>query len=289
MHEFSLSFLRCPRCNLKVDCDVFFSNKEIEEGFIHCSKCNSLYPIIKKIPIIWNDFKYYISARPSLGGILYNYSDHPQMKKFLKKSLLAVKKSGIDQHKLEKHWLKIYQNNSKSKFYNVIRKKLNSINSKLSLEYGCSIGLITESLAETSDIAFGIDRSFSAIEFAKKTNKKNLDYFVADSMSNVFGKNNFDLIVALNILELIEPTDFIKKISNQIKNGFLVISDPYDYDRGIGSVKIPLNENQIRSKLREFKFQITKDTENPSFIPWTLKINPRTSLNYSVDLVIAKK
>ena len=86
-----------------------------------------------------------------------------------------------------------------------------------------------------------------------------------------------------------EPKVLLKIMSNQISNGYLVISDPYDYDRGINSVKQPMNENILREKLIEFNFRIINNTKNPSFTPWNLKLYDRASLNYKVDIVIAKK
>jgi hypothetical protein len=69
----------------------------------------------------------------------------------------------------------------------------------------------------------------------------------------------------------------------------LIISDPYDYDRGKNSVKKPLNEITLRQNLKNLKFRISSGTKNSSKIPWNLKLNPRTTLNYKVDLVMAKK
>ena len=36
-------------------------------------------------------------------------------------------------------------------------------------------------------------------------------------------------------------------------------------------------------------FKINTKTKNPSYIPWNLKLNPRATLNYKVDLIIGKK
>jgi ubiquinone/menaquinone biosynthesis C-methylase UbiE len=144
-------------------------------------------------------------------------------------------------------------------------------------------------LANSSQTVFGVDRSFSAIKIATRISKENLDYFVADSLSPIFGNTNFDLIVALNLLELIEPVDFLKQISSHIQRGYLIISDPYDYDRGKNSVKKPLDENTLRQNLKNLKFRIISGTNHPSKISWNLKLNPRTKLNYKVDLVVAEK
>ena len=78
-------------------------------------------------------------------------------------------------------------------------------------------------------------------------------------------------------------------MNSQISKGYMIISDPYDYQRGIYSVKHPLNELQVRKKLMELGFKINNETEKPSFIPWELKLNNRANLNYKVDVIIAKK
>ena len=211
------------------------------------------------------------------------------MKSFLKSSLSKII-SGDDRTLLEERWSKIYQNSMHSKFYSLIKNNLNSLSKDNAvLEHGCSIGIITSYLADSNKIVFGIDRSFSALRFAKKSYKNNLDYVVADSLSPVFGKLQFNLVLALNILELIEPIELLQHISKQISSGHFVISDPYDFERGIHSVKKTLDEYTLRTNLENLGFKISAQTKKPSFIPWNLKLNPRATLNYKVDLIIGKK
>ena len=112
---------------------------------------------------------------------------------------------------------------------------------------------------------------------------------MADFLSPIFGKSQFDLVLALNVLELVEPTEFLKHVSKQITKGYFVISDPYDFDRGMNSVKKPLNEKLLRMNLQNLDFKISPETKTLSHISWILKLNPRATLNYDVDLVIAKK
>ncbi|MDH3619123.1 MAG: methyltransferase type 11, partial [Nitrosopumilus sp.] len=68
MKEFSLDYLRCVNCGSKLEVDIFKKLQEIEEGILECKKCKSQYPIIEKIPILWDDFTNYISNRRMLGG-----------------------------------------------------------------------------------------------------------------------------------------------------------------------------------------------------------------------------
>jgi 2-polyprenyl-3-methyl-5-hydroxy-6-metoxy-1,4-benzoquinol methylase/uncharacterized protein YbaR (Trm112 family) len=289
LKEFTLDYIRCIKCNSKLELDAFKKHKEIEEGFLYCTNCECIYPIIERIPIIWNDFSSYLSNRRTLGGKLVNLVS-PKMKSFLKKSLKKKIQHIEDRSILEQRWTNIYQKSARSKFYSIIKKRIKDISfSKFSLEYGCSIGTMSKVLAESSQNVFGVDRSFSAIQIAQKNSKDNLDYLVADSLSPLFGRMKFNLILALNLLELVEPMEFLEQIRNQISKGFLVITDPYDYDRGKNSVRKPLDEAALRKKLQNYGFQIIQGTDKPSNLTWNLKLNPRTTLHYKVDLVMAKK
>lgn len=149
----------------------------------------------------------------------------------------------------------------------MIKNELDTmLKSKLVLEYGFSIGIISNFLANSSQNVFGIDRSFSAISITKKTYSDNLDYFVTDLMSNLFGKTKFDLILALNILEFMESKNLLEHISSQITTSNFLISDTYDFDRGKNSVKKPLDELALRAYLEELTFTTTEQTKKPSHI-----------------------
>ncbi|MHA7646702.1 methyltransferase domain-containing protein [Nitrosopumilus sp. S4] len=289
MLESTLEFIRCARCGGNLDLEVLSHDIEIDEGILECKKCKLKFPIIDKIPILWDDFSDYLSSRKILGGKLYQTIHNKKLKSFLRSSLLK-KSQNDDRTALEERWSKIYQNSKNSKFYSVMKKNLKPHSkTNLVLEYGCSIGIITSHLADSCNFVLGIDRSFSALQYAKKSQKNNLDYIIADSLSPVFGFTKFDLIIALNVLELIEPTEFLKHISKQISNGALLISDPYDFDRGTNSVKKPLDEHTLRTKMLELGFNISQKTKTPSFIPWKLKLNPRATLDYKVDFVLGQK
>ncbi|WP_299293150.1 methyltransferase domain-containing protein [Nitrosopumilus sp.] len=289
MHESSLKYLKCPRCSISLELEKLLEYTEIEEGFLHCKKCKLVFPIISKIPILWDDFSNYISSRKVLSGRLYRLATTKNMKHFLK-SFFSNIKFKEDRTHIENRWTKIYQNSRKSKFYSTINKHIHSLPpSKLGVEYGCSIGIITSQMSKNCNYVFGIDRSFSALEEAKKSNKKNTDYVIADTFSNIFGKLNFELVVALNVLEIMEPEPLLKKISHQISNGTVIISDPYDFDRGVNSVKNPVDEKSIRQLMRNLGFKMTSKTKTSSSIPWNLKLHSRATLNYKVDLIIGRK
>ncbi len=82
MLESTIEFLKCVRCGSKLEVDVFKHDLEIDEGILNCHKCPLSYPIIKKIPIMWDDFTKYLSVRKLLGGNLYQSPTSSKLKNF---------------------------------------------------------------------------------------------------------------------------------------------------------------------------------------------------------------
>ena len=266
-------------------------SSEIDEGFLICSNCKTEFPIIQKIPIIMKDFVTYIGSRRSLGGRLHHLANTTVMKQFIRKSLSKIKKTHNDDYSLvEERWSEIYISNRDSSFYSVIKNKLSDFPSCDNvLEFGSSVGIVSSFLRKRHKNVLCVDTSFAATLYAKKKSFENLDFFVSDALNHPFGKKKFDLILALNMLEIVEPIKILETISKQIKNGYVILTDPYDYTRGKTSVKTPLYTKDVRKKLRSNGFTIAKKTNQPSYINWTLKINPRTKLVYQVDLIVGKK
>jgi 2-polyprenyl-3-methyl-5-hydroxy-6-metoxy-1,4-benzoquinol methylase len=256
------------------------------EGILSCKKCGLVYPIIQKIAILWNDFASYLSNRPKLGGELLVATKNVCLKSMIKSSLAKASKSQ-DLSIIEKRWAGIYRNNAKSRFYGKIKKIIPSAG--LAIEHGCSIGVMTEYMAQKCGCAFGIDKSFYAILEAKKSQKKNLDYFIADSMEHPFGAK-FDLVLGLNLFELVEPKKLLQILAcHTKKGGTIILTDPYDYERGTKSVKEPLYEDTMRKEITKLGFAISKSTKKPSHIPWNLELHNRASLQYLVDVISARK
>ncbi|MHB8602398.1 MAG: hypothetical protein ACYC6W_05955 [Nitrosotalea sp.] len=87
------------------------------------------------------------------------------------------------------------------------------------------------------------------------------------------------------------PMKFIQRIGvlagGQQAKRFVILSDPYDYERGKSSVKVRLDEKSLRSKLKQAGFKLIHNAYKPSFISWKLNVNSRLELNYKVDLILA--
>lgn len=289
MHKFSLKYLFCIKCHGELEAKILGESEQIEEGFLVCTECGLKCPIIDGIPILWNDFATYLSSRPRLGGQFFALAKNAELRTFIKNALSKIRRTPSDLSIIEKRWCNIYLANQKAQFYSAVQKLIGS-NSGIALEHGCSVGHITRHLAKNHECAFGIDKSYYAISEAKKFDVKNLDFFVANSLEQPFGRKKFEFVLALNLFELVEPKSLIKLFARQLKKGgALLLSDPYDFERGDKSVKEPLYADSLREELRKCGFSIHPKTRKPSFAPWHLKLHERASLHYKVDLVIAKK
>jgi 2-polyprenyl-3-methyl-5-hydroxy-6-metoxy-1,4-benzoquinol methylase/uncharacterized protein YbaR (Trm112 family) len=284
-------FIFCVKCKGKLSLEILDEQESvIKEGFFSCSKCHLKYPIISKIPILIEDLTQFFTNRPFLGKWLIKSSLTNTMKKFIKKNIPIISKSEFDLSANEAFWTEIYRSNKSSVFYKNIKFQLSKLPPKnFVIEYGSSIGTISNTLALKHKQVFGIDKSFFALVEASKKSPKNCAYILSDVIKHPFGNKKFDLVIALNLFDIVEPSFLIKTISKQISNGLIFLSDPYDYNRGKNSVKKPLDENQIRATLHQNGFEITKNTKKPTKITWNIKFNERISINYKVDIIIARK
>ncbi|MDE1811328.1 MAG: methyltransferase domain-containing protein [Thaumarchaeota archaeon] len=287
MHESSLQYIRCVKCGHSLEMEIFEKKTEVVEGLLYCTSCGGKYPIILSIPIMVEDLSSFFSIRTKLGGYILLHVHSQKIKSLVRKSLQNIKKIGDDTTDLEKNWVSIY----KKSRHSVFEKKMTKIVQGLAkcdfvMEHGCSIGTMAGIIAKRHGTIFGIDKSFFALLEAKKHKAKNMDFFLADSLSKPFGSMKFDLVVALNVLELIEPLQFLKTIGMQSRR-FLLLSDPYDYERGKSSVKTRLDGKTLRTKLKQMRFKLICGTGKPSFISWKLNVNSRLELSYMVDLILA--
>ncbi len=270
-----------------MELEIFEKKSEVVEGILSCVHCTGKYPVISSIPFLLQDFSSYFSIRAKLGGYLLLYTKNSKIKSLIKNSLHEIKHVGEDTTDLEKNWAVIYKKSKCSSFETKVKNIIKTLPKCVSvIEHGCSVGIMSETLAKYHDQVFGIDKSFFALLEAKKRKIKNSDFFLADSLSHPFGDKKFELSVALNVLELIEPLKLLKIIHRQTGR-FVILSDPYDYERGKNSVKVKLDAKSLRLQLNKMGFNLLQHTNKPSFIPWKLIVNPRLELNYKVDLILA--
>jgi SAM-dependent methyltransferase len=292
--------------------------KECVEGFIKCTSCQAIYPVIEGVPIVVEDFVSYALARIATYGRWLLTSRTDKMKSFIKQVGMAMSSSSSSSgnnyryeedgpwylpykwaqydHSKDDRLLRMFRGQIKpDEIYN---RAIHGINVKIgdgiALEMACSMGYITLKLAEKYGFVIGIDTSFSFIKEArrrmKQSRRPNLEFCVADVLNPPFNSLKFDLILAVNLIELVDPKQLLSSIHRVLKpHAEAIFLDPYDFSRTMKRID-HLDAQSFRCLLRSSGFEIAeKSSKNESFIPWLLKINERSYLVYFVDYINTRK
>ena len=282
-----LAVMRCPRCRSSVECAAPSDTEFVQEGILSCASCPMRFPVVAGIPILWDDLDSYLESRYSVGMQLLRLCRDPDLRRLISKSMPPDASSDA-RGSSERRWAAIYGANFRSHMYRHVSDRIAVLPVGTILEHGCSVGTLSRMMAGRGMTVTGVDRSFPALLAAKRRDARGL-YLVADSAGAAPSGRSFDAVVSLNMLEVMEPAVLLESMSSQSDDGYLVVADPYDYSRGSRTVDGPLDATALRRRLLAMGFALVDGTAEPSFIPWNIRINPRTTLRYLVDLVVAKK
>jgi SAM-dependent methyltransferase/uncharacterized protein YbaR (Trm112 family) len=306
-----ISNLRCVNNPCKSNGLTLESLREVGdecvEGFILCNACNSRYPIIQGVPIVLQNFHEYARQRIITYGKWIINSKSSKLKNFLRSAGMKIHSpTSNDSYEENNILYKAYFYNHHhyhfdGRLLSLLKKKIepdhiykmlgkkNLDLSGIGLDIGCSFGSSTFELAKRLPFVFGIDTSFSFVLEARKIMHdklvKNVEFMVSDAKKLPFESKFFQCVVALNLIDRVDPYKLMDSINSCIKdNGKLILIDPYHF----------VNENrnnqfdsiQIRKIVEKLGYKINS---NESYIPWIVKMNERSYLFYFVDYIVANR
>jgi len=195
-----------------------------------------------------------------------------------------------------------------------------------SLDLGCSTGRFTFDMAETSQMAVGIDIRFDAVRHAVQLQRKgqtafqrdtggrrfesveiqrepadNVIFMVADALDPPFGPYAFDRVAALNLLDNVAvPTILLGQMDALLKKGGqMILASPYEWrpeltapDQWLVDREMPSAE-AVRAILKDcwgpglgLNYEIVDEIDP---LPWVLRRNDRHWTVFLAHLVRAVK
>jgi SAM-dependent methyltransferase len=290
------------------------SEHECVEGFLECQTCDARYPIIEGVAIILPDFAEYVGNRTRIYGKWLLNSRTPNMRDFLRDvgHLLRTSSSENNRYEEEGIWFASYKwiqydFSEKDRFLNSLKRRLKPTElynrvihevtgnvQGIALDLGCSMGYTVLQLARKYSSVIGIDLSYSFIKEARKKmaqlRVENTEFCVSDALRPPFRRSRFDLILALNLLELTNPVSLLSSMHWLLKpHASGILTDPYDFKRE-PKPHVEFTGRSFRTLISNSGFKIIgKNPNDESFIPWILKISERTYLYYFVDLIRVNK
>lgn len=312
-----VNHLTCPNhsdrnIKLSIKSLICQSENECTEGFLECKECEATFPIIDGVAIIVNDIVGYIETRTEIYGRWILNCKSNDLKEYLKNIGKKISNpTNLDRYEEGGILFPTYKwmqnaNHTEDRLMKLLRWKIkpneihykiiHGLNTKLDgivLDIGCATGTTTLQLTNKFSFVIGVDLSFSFIKEARKnmyeSNISNVEFFVMDIAYVPFSQLKFDLIIALNVIELVNTQLFLKMAHKILKpHAEMIIASPYDFNREKTTDKI-YDEKSLRDLLRSSGFEISVKTGSETFTPWILKISERTYLFYFVDFIKVKK
>ena len=290
------------------------NDNECIEGFLQCSHCETIYPIIEGVAIVVKNFSEYIQTRTSSYGKWLLKTRTDKMKGFLIETRKYLKLSQLGKVRYEEYgvWYAPYRWThydhestdrllsslrwllKPNELYNRVIHGLNPKMDGMALDMGCSLGYSTLTLSRKFAFTIGIDLSFSFIKEARKRmyeyRQGNVEFCVADSLLTPFSSRKFDSVIVFNMINLIDASKLLDTIHSLLKPlGYIIIADPFDFNYE-PQPQIRFDSQSFRELLKNSRFEVDDKTDmKESYIPWILKVSERTYLFYFVDFIRARK
>lgn len=222
MKENNLNLLICSECKAKLNLKIFSKqNKDIKEGLLVCTRCNSWFPISDSIPNMLPRYLANASEREEFARKWKikkqdnrEKEDLQNKEKLNQASFFDEEVENYDDNIWETSFWKAYGKKCMQNWLPQVKEN------QLMLDIGCGTGRASLPFAEKGIRVIGCDISKGMLMEAKKqTRFFDIDYIIADVENLPFKENSFDACIAFGILHHLEnPLKLFESANRVLKS-----------------------------------------------------------------------
>lgn len=317
---------RCLVCDLRAPLDVVRGIREdggdLLEGILACTnaQCRREYPVIDGIPILVGPIRAWLSANPL--QVLQRADLSAEIESLLGDAL----GSGSPFDTTRQH-AGIYAGDHYGGAPQTLLDRIPSANGPV-VDVGCATGGATFALAARSNaLTLGVDLNFAMLRVASSVlrdgrlryarrrsglvydrvdaaldlpGRERVDFWCCDAAALPFAEETFGVAVSLNVVDCnAAPRQSIAELARVVRRGgAAVIATPYDWSPSATPVENWIGghsqrgphggapEPLLRAVLAAEGLEIVEEDEH---VPWRVRLHDRSSVDYDVHLVVAKK
>jgi SAM-dependent methyltransferase len=301
----------CHSAPVAITSAIRETDDDILEGIAACTNgdCLREYPIIDGIPIFVANIRAWLSANPL--QVLMRDDLSPEIE-----SLIGDVLGAGSAYDTQRQHAGIYAASPPL--------SLDVIPDGPSIDIGCAVGTSTFALAK-EQLTLGIDFNFAMLRIASSALRSGrmryalrrvglvydreerevagsalADFWCCDAANLPFAPATFAYAQSINVIDCVaSPHDAIAEMARILRpNGTAIIATPYDWSASATPVEQWLgghsqrgphhgaSEPVLRRILEEVGLQIV--SEQPS-VPWRLRLHDRSTMEYAVHVMTARR
>lgn len=317
----------CPVCRagaIAIGHVIREDGDDLIEGILSCTtaECLREYPVIDGIPILVGPIRAWLSANPL--QVLLRDDLSPDLESLLGDVLGAGSPYDTIRQHTGIYAHDHYETHSARSLLDRALQRAKPAGG-YAIDVGCSAGGTTFALAErVQQLTVGVDLNFAMLRIASRALREGrvryarrrvglvydrhevdvetpqrelVDFWCCDAATLPFADTTFALASSLNVIDCVgAPRETLHELARVA--GTIVLATPYDWSTSATPVESWLGGHSQRGPHRGASEPVLHKlladagltvVDEESHLPWRVRLHERSSVDYDVHLVVAKR
>jgi SAM-dependent methyltransferase/uncharacterized protein YbaR (Trm112 family) len=313
----------CPVCRrgaLSVSHAIRKERDDLIEGILSCTneECLREYPVIDGIPVIVGPIRAWLSANPL--QVLLRDDLSPELE-----SLIGDVLGYGSQYDTIRNHTGIYAHDHyEAHSARSLLDRTPGFQPGFAIDVGCSVGGTTFDLAQrVQGLTLGVDLNFAMLRVASRALREGrvryaqrrvgvvydprevtvetnelVDFWCCDAAALPFDDSTFAVATSLNVIDCVgAPRETLSELA-RVTSGTVILATPYDWSASATPVESWLgghsqrgahrgaSEPVLHALLAEAGLEVIAEEAR---LPWRVRLHERSSVDYEVHFVVARK